>query len=431
LKAILDVNQFVERLDGAGKLDRISRTVSPIHELASIAVAHERADGGAVLFEAVKGSDIPLVANLYSERDRVSLAFGASGTDLHELFLSAMNNGVKPKMIAKGPVMERTVDSLDALPIPVHSLRDAGRYLTCLMTTKAQGTRVMQHVRAEVKGPRKLGVRIDPGRKFWDVSKGLEKVEVCLVIGAPPAVEFAAALRGRAQDKLEIAGALQRAPVELVQCEEVDCQAPARSEIILEGVVDLKHVEMEGPFAEFTGYYSPPEPMPVVKVSRISMRRNAVHRTIVGASKEHLTLNNVAREAIIYESVRKAVPGVVDVYLPAFAGGFIAFISVKYDYVAMAKNALLSALSAHPVVKCAVVVDEEVDIHDEREVLWAIATRSGGDEDVLLVPHAYGHVMDPAGEKGYVNKLGIDATFTAEKKKLYRKVEYAKVRGEA
>lgn len=425
----MDVNQFIDRLTNAGKLDRISRKVNPVHELASIAVAHERADGGAVLFESVKGSSVPLVTNLYSELDRVFLAFGTTGTDLHDLFLSAMSNGVRPKVMSKGVVMEKTVESLDALPIPVHSLHDAGRYLTCILTAKVKGVRVLQHVRAEVKGPNKLGIRIDPGRRFWDVSKGMEKVEVCLVIGAPPAVEFAAALRGRSQDKLDVAGALQHTPVELVQCAEVNCEVPSRSEIVLEGVIDMSQREKEGPFAEFTGYYSPPELMPIVKLKRISMRPDVIHRTIIGASKEHLMLNNVAREATIYESVRKAVPGVIDVHLPAFTSGFIAFISVKNDYVSMAKNALLSALSAHPVVKYAIVVDEDIDIHNEREVLWALATRSGGDEDVFLVPQAYGHVMDPAGVGGHVNKIGIDATFPPEKRKLFRKVEYLKAEG--
>jgi len=164
--------------------------------------------------------------------------------------------------------------------------------------------------------------------------------------------------------------------------------------------------------------------MPVVRAKKITARGDAVHRTIVGASKEHLTLNNVAREATIFESLKKAVPGVVDVHLPAFSGGFIAFVSVRNNYAMMARNALMSALSAHPVVKFAIVVDEDIDIHDEREVLWALATRSGGEEDVIVVPKAYGHVMDPAGVNGWVNKVGLDATFSPEKRRLYRKVEY-------
>jgi len=144
----------------------------------------------------------------------------------------------------------------------------------------------------------------------------------------------------------------------------------------------------------------------------------------VGGSLEHVTLNNVARGAAIYESLKRAVPGVADIHLPAFGCGFIAFISVRRDYVREAKNALLTALSAHPIVKYAIVVDEDINVRDEREVLWALATRSGGDEDLVIVPRVFDHIMDPGSSNGFVTKLGIDATFPPEKWTLYRRVEY-------
>jgi 2,5-furandicarboxylate decarboxylase 1 len=126
----------------------------------------------------------------------------------------------------------------------------------------------------------------------------------------------------------------------------------------------------------------------------------------------------------MYDALKKAVPGVVDVYLPPFGCGFIPFLSVRKEYVMMAKNALLAAMSVHPVVKYAVVVDEDVNIRDEREVLWAIATRSGGDQDIIVVPAAFNHGLDPASLGGFVNKIGMDATFPPDKAKLFKKVEY-------
>jgi 2,5-furandicarboxylate decarboxylase 1 len=164
--------------------------------------------------------------------------------------------------------------------------------------------------------------------------------------------------------------------------------------------------------------------MPVIECKKVTRRSDGIFRTIVGGSLEHVMLNNVAREANVYQLLKRAVPGVLDVHLPAFGCGFIAFLSVKADYVSEAKNALLIALSAHPVVKYAIVVDEDVNVRDERQVFWAVATRSGGDLDLVFAPRTYNHVMDPGSDNGFVHKLGIDATFPPEKRERYKRVKY-------
>jgi len=427
LKPVLDLNEYLDRLSSAGMVTRISRQVDPKYELASLAVQSEKKRRGAVLFESLKGHTIPVATNLYSEDERIWLAFGLERADLHELFASAMSRLIKPTVVAEGKAQVE-VSSLEYLPIPEHSLLDAGRYITGIVTTQESGVRIFQFARAQVKAPDKLCIRIDPGRRLLDVTKDKDQFDIAVIVGAPPAVEFAATVKGSAIDKLEIAGALQGAPVEVVKCEKVGCEVPSRAQIVIEGVVDKKRMEPEGPFAEFSGYYSPSEPMPMMQVKRIVRRSDAVYRTVIGGSMEHIALNNVGREATIYDALKKAVPGVVDVYLPPFGCGFIAFLSVRREYVMMAKNALLTAMSAHPVVKYAVVVDEDVNIRDEREVLWAIATRSGGDQDIIVVPAAFNHSLDPASLGGFVNKVGIDATFPPDKGKLFKKVEYMAIR---
>ena len=425
MKAVLDLNEYLERLSNAGMVTRVSHPVDSKYELASLAVESEKKKGGAIFFECLKGHGIPVVTNLYSEVERISLAFGIEKEQLHEHFSSAMNKRVKPTVIKEGRVQEKEEHSLDDLPIPHNTLQDAGRYVTGILTAQESGVRIFQFLRAQVKSLDKLCIRVDPGRRLWDVVKGKDTLDVALIIGAPPSVEFAAAVRGSAFDKLELAGALQGAPIELVRCKEVDCEVPSRAQIVIEGVMDKSNMEPEGPFAEFSGYYSPSEPMPIVTVKGIVRRADGVYRTVIGGSMEHIALNNVGREASIYDSLKKAVPGIVDAYLPPFGCGFVAFLSVRKEYVMMAKNALLTAMSAHPVVKYAVVVDEDVNIRDEREVLWAIATRSGGDDDIVFVRGAFDHGLDPASVGGFVNKMGLDATFPPDKRKLFRKVEYA------
>ncbi len=423
--AALDLNEFVEVLEEKNMLQRITKQVDVNYELASIAVKSERRRGGALLFESVKGYRIPVVTNLYSEMERVCVALGVDIKNVHDFFLKAFREQLKPVKVRKGRFGDIEEKSIDNLPILLHSIYDAGRYITGILTAKEGKMRALQFARFQVKGPNKLVVRIEPDRRIREIAKGKRKLDVAIVIGAPPAVEFAAAVRGLGYDKLELAGALQGKPVEVVKCNEVECEVPARSQIVIEGVLNMWNLEVEGPFAEFTGYYSPPQLMPVVEVARVYRKEDAFYRTIVGGSQEHLLLSNITREAFIYDSLKKAVPGVIDVYLPPFACGFIAILSIKRDSVKEARNALLSALSAHPVVKYAIVVDEDINIRDEREVLWALATRSGGDEDIIVVPKTFGHVADPASNGGMVNKVGIDATFPPEKREKYKRVEYA------
>ena len=427
MNPVLDLNEYLERLSNVGMVTRVSRPVDSKHELASLAVESEKKREGAVFFESLKGHNISVVTNLYSEVQRICLAFGTEREELHEHFSSAMNKRIKPSVIEEGKVQEKEARTLDDLPIPHNTPHDAGRYVTGILTAQEAGVRIFQFLRAQVKAPDKLCIRVDPGRRLWDVVKDRDTLDVALIIGAPPSVEFAAAVRGSAFDKLELAGALQDAPVELVRCEKVNCEVPSRAQIVIEGVMDKRKTEPEGPFAEFSGYYSPSEPMPIVEVKKIVRRHDSVYRTIIGGSMEHIALNNVAREASIYDSLKRAVPGIVDIYLPPFGCGFIAFLSVRNEYVMMAKNALLTAMSAHPVVKYAVVVDEDVNIRDEREVLWAIATRSGGDDDLVVVRGAFNHALDPASLGGFVNKVGLDATFPPDKKALFKKVEYAEL----
>ncbi len=422
---VVDLNEYLQRLSEHSMLLRVDDEVNPIYELAKRAVEAERKRESALVFSSVRGSSMPVASNLYSEQERVAMVFGKPSPELSRYFLEAMSAPVKPTYVNSASVQELREESLDSLPIPHHSPSDGGRYISGgVLTAFREGRRAMQFARVQVKDSRRLAVRIDPGRTIRGLMKDTDVLDVAIAIGAPPAVEYAAAVRGLNFDKLDLAGALQHRPIEVVKCAEVDCEVPARSQVVIEGVMKVKELEQEGPFGEFTGYSSPSELMPIVECKTVTRRSDGVFRTIVGGSLEHVMLNNVAREAAIYQILVRAVPGVLDVHLPASGCGFIAFLSVKEDYVHEAKNALLAALSAHPIVKYAIVVDEDIDVRDERQVLWALATRSGGDQDLVVAPRTYDHVMDPGSDNGFVNKLGIDATFPPEKKGRYRRVKY-------
>ena len=421
MKPAKDLKEFIERLSSFGMLKIAEEEVDSVYQLASMAVKYEKQREGAVLFKSVKGYEIPIIVNLYSEIERAALAFGVRPEELHEHFIASMRERVKPLLVDDESWKEEP--SLDNLPIPVHSLHDGGRYITGIITTKVKGIRVLQFARLQVKGPHKLVARIDPDRRVRDLKE--EVIDIGILIGAPPAVEFAAAIRGFPYDKLELAGALQGSGIVLMRCKKVECEVPMPTQIVIEGRLYMNDLEDEGPFGEFTGYYSPPEPMPKIRVERIVKKPDAIYRTICGGSLEHVVLNNVSREAMIYDSLRRAVPGVKDVFLPPYGCGFVAILSIKEGSIREAKNALLAALSAHPIVKYAIVVDEDIDIRDEREVIRAMATRSGGDSDVIQIPKVFDHVLDPASENGFVYKLGIDATFPLEKRKKYRRVEFS------
>lgn len=425
-------------LEERGELVRVKRPLSAKFELSSVARKSEIEYGPALLFEKVEGYSIPVVTNLLSKIDRIALGIEVEKGQLLQKIVQAIDNPIKPKIANYGSVKDEVVleniDLLKMFPIPVHTEKDGGPFISAgvvIGKDPETGRRNLSYHRMQVKGPAKLGIHNDPWRHLGEFHAKAEAdgepLEIAICIGLEPAIELAAAAR-IPNDELELAGAIKGMPIELIKCETVDIEVPANAEIVIEGKIPPTIREPEGPFAEYTGYYGMDESQPVVDVTAVTHREEPIYRTIVGASMEHNILGNVvSREPVLYKFVKHVVPVVKAVHIPPYTAGYHAIISMKKENEGMAKQAIFAALTSHINIKHVIVVDEDVDIFDPKDVFWAIATRVQGDKDVMIVPRAYGPDLDPSSEEGVTAKIGIDATAPLKKKDEFTRVKYWKI----
>ncbi|SFR07794.1 UbiD family decarboxylase [Desulfoscipio geothermicus] len=413
-------------LDREGKLKRIKKEVDPVFEIAALG---KQADGiYSLLFERVKGYEMPVVTGLVGERGLFAVAMSTTVEGMLDKFAAAVENPVPCRLVSSNsaPVKEcivnKDIDLFKMFPIPTHHAKDAGPYITAAILIAKDpdtGVRNISIHRLQISGPNKLGILILPRHLWHFFSKAEQKgrpLEIALAIGVHPLVLLASQATTRiGVDELEIASALLPQPLELVKCETVDLEVPAGAEIVIEGRLLPGVREVEGPFGEYPKYYGPASPRPVVEVMAVTHRRQPIYHTIIPATREHVLVGGIAREAVLLQIVRQAVPTVKNVHLTL--GGscrYHAVISIEKKHEGEAKNAIFAALASCSEVKHVVVVDHDVNIFDPEDVEWAIATRCQAGRDVFIVTGAMGNKLDPSSNDGISDKMGIDATIPLE-----------------
>jgi UbiD family decarboxylase len=212
-------------------------------------------------------------------------------------------------------------------------------------------------------------------------------------------------------DEYDIAGALLGKPMELVKCQTIDIEVPAEAEIVLEGELLADVHEDEGPFGEYTGYSTSRSTKNVLVVKAITRRKDPIYLDIIpGYSSEHLLLGRAAKEAHVFQRLKEVVPNLVALNYPKSGTHFHAYISIHKTAEGQARQALLLLFGLDPYIKLAVAVDGDVDIFNEEEVLWALATRFQADRDLFVVPKVLTNRLDPSSVDGMSAKLGLDAT---------------------
>ena len=266
-----------------------------------------------------------------------------------------------------------------------------------------------------MSGPDRIGVLLLPRHTlhyFRMAEEAGEGLEIALVIGVHPACILASqAIAALDSDEMEIAGALLGRPIEMVKCRTNRVRVPAHAEIVIEGRILPKVREPEGPFGEFPQYYGPRADREVIQVDAITHRKNAIFHTIVGGGVEHLLLGGIPREATLLDHLQRSFPSVHDVRLTR--GGTCRYhLAVKIDKKSQGepKNIIMGAFGGHYDIKQVVVVDMDVNIDDETEIEWAVATRFQADRDLVIVSGAQGSKLDPSSDNGISAKMGIDAT---------------------
>jgi 2,5-furandicarboxylate decarboxylase 1 len=380
-----------------------------------------------VYLDRPDGYDMPVVSNLFAERQRIARIAGVEPGQFNDAWTRAMDVLTPPEIVSTGPVHEEVTldDQVDAeaLPISRHFEHDAGRYIgSGILVCKDPdtGVRNLSFQRLQLKGPRRFGASLHSRGHIWEHLERAEargqNLEVAVVIGAHPAVYLAAGAKvGMEVDEYDIAGSLLGHPLELVKCKTIDIEVPAEAEIVLEGEILANEREDEGPYGEYTGYSTSRSTRNVFVAKAMTRRADPIFLDIIpGYSSEHLLLGRVAKEAHVFHRLKEGIPSLKALNYPKSGTHFHAYLSLRKSAEGQARHALMLLFGLDPYVKFAVAVDEDVDVFDEQEVMWALATRFQADTDLFTVPKVFCNRLDPSSADGMSAKLGLDATAPAE-----------------
>ena len=417
-----DLREFLSFLEKKGELLRTKKPVDVKYEISSYIRKTSDERGPALLFENVKNCNIPVLGGVFATRERAFLALETTPETYVNKFQDALAQLVPPKLVSDGPCKEviHTGSKVDLgqLPIPIYSERDPAPFITLGLSMSRNlktGQKNTSIYRLQLKGRNRLGIMAQHlVRQLVEAESIGKGLPVAIAIGTDPVLPLATQwMAPYGTDELQLAGALRGAAVEVVKAETVDIEVPASSEIIIEGTVLPNVREQEGPFGEVSGYYTPANPKPIIEVSAITHRKNPIFQAALTGmpTTENHILKQLPLEATFYWMLKKEFPGVTAVHFPA-AGtvGMIAVIAIKQAYESEARNVIATMLGSRRN-KIIIVVDEDIDVFDMEKVLWAIATRSQADEDVVIFPRLVATAMDPSVRKLRVGAgLGIDAT---------------------
>jgi len=388
-------------------------------------------------FDHVKGSSIPLVTNLFGNYEILGVALGIqpgeSKRNILETFRHRVANPIPVTTVPRSQAPVKEVIQIGAdvdlarLPILKHAELNAGKYITIgflILRDPETGIINAGVYRHEIKSQNSFASMFNPAhnagyiyRRYKELRRPMEAV---LVIGHHPAAVMGSLARGPMEtNELELMGALLGESLEVVPAETVDLPVPAWAEIAIEGVMDPANETADGPFSEYTGFYGPAkDPVGLMQVRAVTMRKDAIYHDLDPSHREHNLAGVLSFESSVFETVKKLVPSVQGVYMPPSGSCvFTSYVQIKKRVPGEGKSAGLAAIVAEPGMKIAVVVDDDVDIYDEEQVLWAIATHCEADRDVTIIPNAMGAHLNPSAygevrhQKGPMNtKLVIDAT---------------------
>ena len=449
-----DLRDFIAQLEARGELKRVGAEVDPRLEMTEICDRVLRAGGPAILFKRPRGHAMPVLANLFGTPKRVALGMGAEDTGtLREIgrTLSALKEpeppkglrdafdklpllkqvlNMAPKVVSSAPCQDvvwegKDVD-LSRLPVQTCWPGDAGPLITWGLTVTRGPYKARQNLgiyRQQVIGLDKVVMRWLAHRggalDFRDhcVKFPGQPYPVAVALGADPATILGAVTPvPDTLSEYQFAGLLRGAKTELVKCIGSELQVPASAEIVLEGVIHPGEAADEGPFGDHTGYYNEVARFPVFTVERITMRRDPIyHSTYTGKPPDEPAMLGVALNEVFVPLLQKQFPEIADFYLPPEGCSYrLAVVSLKKQYPGHAKRVMFgiwSFLRQFMYTKFIIVVDDDIDIRDWKEVVWAMTTRVDAARDTLIAENTPIDYLDFASPvAGLGSKMGIDAT---------------------
>ena len=452
-----DLRDFIAALEKRGELKRIAIEIDPHLEMTEIADRTLRRGGPAILFEKPRGHSIPVLANLFGTPERVALGMGADGEQWRQSLreigrtLSALKEpeppkglrdaweklpllkqvfSMVPKVLSSAPCQEivwegKDVD-LSKLPIQTCWPGDVAPLITWGLTITRGPNKSRQNLgiyRQQVLGPNKLIMRWLAHRggalDFRDHCQKFpgQPYPVAVALGADPATILGAVTPvPDSLSEYQFAGLLRGSRTELIKCIGNDLQVPASAEIVLEGVIHPGETALEGPYGDHTGYYNEQAEFPVFTVERMTMRRNPIyHSTYTGKPPDEPAMLGVALNEVFVPLLQKQFSEITDFYLPPEGCSYrMAVVSMKKQYPGHAKRVMFgiwSFLRQFMYTKFIIVVDDDVNIRDWQEVIWALTTRVDAKRDTLIADNTPIDYLDFASPvAGLGSKMGIDAT---------------------
>lgn len=426
------MREFLKVLENEFKIIKIEDEVSTKYEVAKVLREHPK---DVIIFENVKGCDMKIISGICNTRDKIARGISVTVPEITKKIMKATENPIPIENIesVKKSFNTQKEPDLGGIPVPTYYKKDGGAYITAgviIAKDPETGIRNASIHRMLVNSKNKLGIRIVPRNLYTYYKKAEEMdkpLEIAIAIGMHPATLLATTTSVPiTTDELEVANNFHDGNMKLVKCENVDLEVPD-AEIIMEGKILPHEREPEGPFVDLTDTYDVVRNEPVIELDKIHYKDDPFYHAIMPAGFEHRLLQGLPQEPRIYNAVLNTVPTVQNVVLTEGGCCWLhAAVSIKKQTQGDGKNVLMAALAAHPSLKHAIVVDEDIDIFNPEDLEYAIATRVKGDEDIMIVPGARGSSLDPcATPDGTTTKVGVDATKPLDKKEKFERVSFS------
>lgn len=479
-KEVIDLRSALELLESIpGQMVHTDVEVDPSAELAGVyryvgaggTVARPTKTGPAMTFENVKGHPgAKVVIGLLASRKRVGYLLNSKPEKLGFMMRDAVKNAIAPVVVDKAKAQCQEVvhlatdegfDIRKLIPAPTNTPEDAGPYVTlgmCYASDVETGESDVTIHRLCLQSKDEISMFFTPGARhlgaFREKAEALGKpLPISISIGVDPAIEIACCFEPPTTplgfNELSIAGAIRGKAVELAPCVTIDEKCIANAEYVIEGellvgarVREDQNSNTGKAMPEFPGYTGPANAeLPVIKVKAVTHRVNPIMQTCIGPSEEHVSMAGIPTEASILDMVERAMPGrVQNVYAHSSGGGkFIAVIQFKKTVPSdegRQRQAALLAFSAFPELKQVILVDEDVDIFDTNDVLWAMTTRMQADVDIVTIPGVRCHPLDPSNDPacswsirdhGIACKTIYDATIPFNQKARFQRAKFMEV----
>jgi 4-hydroxy-3-polyprenylbenzoate decarboxylase len=449
-----DLRDFIAQLEAMGELKRIQTEIDPALEMTEICDRILKAQGPAVLFEHPKGHSMPVLGNLFGTPKRVALGMGQESVEaLREVgkLLAYLKEpdppkglrdawdklpvlkqvlNMAPKVLSSAPCQEIVWEGNDVdlsrIPIQTCWPGDVAPLITWGLTVTRGPNKTRQNLgiyRQQVIAPNKVIMRWLAHRggaldfREFSLANPGKPYPLAVALGADPATILGAVTPvPDTLSEYQFAGLLRGAKTEVIKCIGNDLQVPASAEIVLEGAIHPNETALEGPYGDHTGYYNEQETFPVFTIDRITMRRNPIyHSTYTGKPPDEPAILGVALNEVFVPLLQKQFPEITDFYLPPEGCSYrMAVVSMKKQYAGHSKRVMFgiwSFLRQFMYTKFIIVTDDDINVRDWKEVIWAITTRVDPVRDTLLVENTPIDYLDFASPiSGLGGKMGLDAT---------------------